>query len=465
VTTAVTHNPAAPAAPTPWIGRGRREWAVGQAQVVAWVGFVAAAVTVGLWIRHGEISRATGPGGVATAVGQLTALLGTYAVLVQLLLMSRIAWLERAIGLDRLAVWHRWTGFATLWLLGGHVVFTTVGYSQGEHLSLWAQTRDFVSHYPDVLMAWVGFVMFIAVGVTSVQIARRKLQRQTWYFIHLYAYVAVALTFAHQLAVGTDFSSDRPARVWWGCLYLAVFGSILWWRVIEPWRLNLRHDLRVHSVKREAPGVVSIQVRGRDLDLIEAQPGQFFMWRFITPTGWWQAHPFSLSAAPRKSRLRITVKSLGDHSAQLQRIRPGVRVLAEGPYGTFTADRRTSRRALLIAGGIGITPLRALLDTFGPDDDVVLLYRVATADDTVFGDEFRKFAGGHKIRIHVIAGNEIGDDRTDLLGVPILKQDVPDIATRDCFVCGPPAFLEALKRRLAILGVPRQQIHYERFQL
>ncbi len=446
-------------------GRGGRDSLVAPARVVAWVGAVGVAVTVGLWIRHGGFTEATGPGGLATAIGQLTALLGTYAVLAQLLLMSRIVWLERAIGLDRLAVWHRWTGFATVWFLVGHVVFTTVGYAQGDHVSLWAQTRDFVSHYPDVLMAWVGFVMFIAVGVTSVQIARRKLQRQTWYFIHLYAYLAIALTFAHQLAVGTDFSNDRAARAWWIVLYLVTFGSILWWRVIEPWRLNLRHDLRVHSVKREAPGVVSIQVRGRDLDRIDAQPGQFFLWRFITPTGWFQAHPFSLSAAPRNNRLRITVKNLGDHSARLQRIRPGVRVLAEGPYGTFTADRRTRRRVLLIAGGIGITPLRALLETFGPDDDVVLLYRVASADDTVFGDELRQFAGTRNMRIHVIAGNEIGDDRTDLLGVPNMQRGVPDIATRDCFVCGPPAFLDALTRRLAILGVPRQQIHYERFQL
>ena len=301
--------------------------------------------------------------------------------------------------------------------------------------------------------------------MTSVQIARRKLQRQTWYFVHLYAYVAIALTFAHQLSVGTDFSGDRAARVWWVGLYVAVFGAVLWWRVIEPWRFNLRHDLRVHSVKREAPGVVSIQVRGRDLDRIDARPGQFFLWRFITPTGWWQAHPFSLSAAPRNYRLRITVKNLGDHSSRLQRIRPGVRVLAEGPYGTFTAERRTRRRVLLIAGGIGITPLRALLETFDPDDDVVLLYRVATADDTVFGDELREFARAHNIRIHLIAGNEIGDDRTDLLSVPALRRGVPDIAGRDCFVCGPPAFLDALKRRLAILGVPRRQIHYERFQL
>jgi predicted ferric reductase len=465
VTTAVTPKPATSAAPTSPVGRGGRDPYAGAARLVMWVGFVAAAVTVGLWIRHGGISSATGPGGFATAVGQITALLGTYAVLVQLLLMSRIVWLERAIGFDRLVGWHRWTGFATLWLLLGHVVFTTVGYAQGAHVSLWAQTRDFVSHYPDVLMAWVGFAMFIAVGVTSVRIARRKLQRQTWYFVHLYAYLAIALTFAHQLAVGTDFSSDRAARVWWIFLYVAVFGAMLWWRVIEPLRINLRHDLRVHSVRREAPDVVSIQVRGRDLDLIDAQPGQFFLWRFITPTGWFQAHPFSLSAAPKKDRLRITVKVLGDHSARLQRIRPGTRVLAEGPYGTFTAARRTRRRALLIAGGIGITPLRAMLDTFGPDDDVVLLYRVATADDAVFGNELAKFADAPNMRIHVIAGNEIGDDTTDLLGVPTLKRGVPDIATRDCFVCGPPAFLDALRRRLAILRVPRRQIHYERFEL
>ena len=155
-----------------------------------------------------ESSAANGPGGRATAFGQITALIGTYTVLVQLLLMSRVPWIERAIGLDRLAVWHRWLGFATVSLLTAHVVFTTVGYAQGDHVSLWYQTGDFVSHYPDVLMAWVGFALFIAVAVTSVRAARRKLSRETWYFVHLYAYLAIALTFAHQLAVGTDFDSD-----------------------------------------------------------------------------------------------------------------------------------------------------------------------------------------------------------------------------------------------------------------
>ena len=465
MTTAITPSPAASAAPPSPLGRRGRDRVEADARVVGWAGLVGAVVTVGLWVRHGEIAGATGPGGVATAIGQVTALLGTYAVLVQLLLMSRIAWLERAIGLDHLATWHRWTGFATLWLLLAHVVFTTVGYAQGDGVSLWAQTRDFVSHYPDVLMAWVGLALLVAIAVTSVRIARRALKRETWYWVHLYAYLAVALAFAHQLAVGTDFSNDRAARIWWVGLYAATIGAILWWRVLEPVRLNARHQLRVHSVKREAPGVVSIHIRGRDLDRMGARPGQFFLWRFITPTGWWQAHPFSLSARPKQNRLRLTVKDLGDHTARLQKVRPGVRVFAEGPYGTFTAERRTRRRVLLIAGGIGITPLRAMLDTFGPDDDVVFLYRIATQDDAVFAAELQKFAGAPNMRIHVIAGTEIGDDQTDLLGIPMLQRGVPDIATRDCFVCGPPALIDAVRRRLARLGVPHHQIHYERFEL
>ncbi len=210
---------------------------------------------------------------------------------------------------------------------------------------------------------------------------------------------------------------------------------------------------------------MSIYVAGRGLDRIGADPGQFFLWRFLTPRMWWKTHPFSLSATPVREGLRITVKDLGDGSKELQHIRPGTRVLAEGPYGTFTDARRTRRRVLLIAGGIGITPLRALLDGYGPSDDVVLLYRVATAEDTVFVDELRAFVSRPNMRIHVIAGTEIGDDRTDLLSVPALQRGVPDIRARDCFVCGPPAMITAMHRRLKMLGVPAAHIHYERFEL
>jgi predicted ferric reductase len=425
-----------------------------------------AVITIGMWLHHGGLTNMRGPGGFATGVGQLAALIGTYAVLVQLLLMSRLAWLEDALGLDRLAVWHRWTGFAAVSLLGAHVVFTTVGWAAGAipPVSVLHETTWLIAHGPDILMAWIGFLLFLAVAFTSVRAARRKLKRETWYFIHLYAYLAVALTFAHQLAMGSDFTADTLARAWWIGLYVVVFGTIIWWRVVEPLRTNAAHKMRVHSVHPEGPGVVSIWIKGRHLDRMGAQPGQFFIWRFLTRHDWWHAHPFSLSAAPRPNMMRITVKDLGDGSKALQDLVPGTRVFAEGPYGTFTADKRTRPGVLLIAGGIGITPLRAVLDSFRRGDDVVLCYRVAHDDEVIFRHELDEIVRKRGITLHIVPGADIGDDRTDKLGVPALKHNVPDIATRDCFVCGPPGLIDAVCRRLRTLGVPESQIHYERFE-
>jgi predicted ferric reductase len=424
-----------------------------------------ASVTLGLWFRHGGFNAASGPGGLATAAGQLTALAGTDAVLFQLLLMARVPWLERYIGLDRLAVWHRWNGFAAVVLLVAHTALTTMGYAQGAHISLFAQTRDFVSHYPDVLMAFVGLGLLIAVAATSVRVARRRLRRETWYWIHLYAYLAVALSFAHQLAVGTDFSNDPAARAWWVALYAGVFGAIALWRIGEPIRFNARHQLRVHGVVRETPGVVSIYLRGRDLDRIHAQAGQFFLWRFLTRDGWWKANPFSLSAAPSSRRLRITVKELGDRTHDLQAVRKGTRVIAEGPYGTFTTDLRTRRRVVLIAGGIGITPLRALLASMpAAPGEITLVYRAVSADDVLFRDEITEIGTRRGVVLHALLGAEIGDDLTDQLGIPAIMRLVPDVRDRDVFVCGPPAMVDAVRRRLHRIGVPAEQIHFERFE-
>jgi len=431
---------------------------------VAVIVAVNAAIVMGLWIRHGGPSTLDHPGGAYIAAGQLTALAGTYAVLVQLLLMSRIGWVERYVGFDRLAVWHRWVGFSTVALLTGHVVFTTLGYAAEGGQSIPTQLGDFVQHYPDVLMAIVGFALFLTIAVTSVRAARRRLSREAWYTLHLYAYLAVALSFAHQLAVGTDFTDDALARIWWVALYVAVFGTIVAWRIGRPIMFNLRHRLRVHAVRKEASGVVSVYIVGRDLDRIDAHAGQFFLWRFLTGTGWARAHPYSLSAAPNSRFLRITVKDLGDDSHAVQRLKAGVRVFAEGPYGTFTVDRRTRRNVALIAGGIGITPIRALLETL-PDGagDITLVYRVAAKRDVAFTDELRALADRRGIKIHLLVGPEIGDDQTDRLGTPALRAMVPDIADRDVFVCGPPAMVDAVRRRLRALGVRRDRVHFERF--
>ncbi|MCU1458536.1 MAG: oxidoreductase [Actinomycetia bacterium] len=438
--------------------RAQRAWDVNV--VVA----VNAILVVGLWVRHGGLDSLGAPGATFTAIGQLTGLLGTYAVLIELLLMSRIGWLERWIGFDRLTVWHRWGGFSAVTLLVAHAVFITLGYADSAGASVPGQIADFIRHYPDVLMSIVGLALFLAVAVTSVRAARRRVSRETWYSVHLYAYLAVALSFAHQLSVGTDFSNDALARAWWVALYVAVFAAILAWRVGRPLAFNARHRLRIQRVQREADGVVSVYVSGRKLDRIRADAGQFFLWRFLQGTGWTKAHPFSLSGAPNARFLRITVKDLGDDTRRMQRLRPGVRVFAEGPYGTFTATRRTTSKVVLIGGGIGITPLRALLQTL-PDKpgDVMLLYRAATEGDIAFRSELEVFAR-RGVDVRLLVGTEIGDDETDQLGVPALRRLVPDITTRDVYLCGPPPMLNAVLRRLVALRVPPSRIHYERFE-
>jgi predicted ferric reductase len=440
--------------------------AADHAWIVAVVVAVNALVIAGMWLRHGGLANAQGPGAVATAVGQLNGLFGAYAVLLELLLMSRLAWLERFIGLDTMAVWHRWNGFVAVWLLVAHTVFITLGYAASSRSSALGQTGDFIRHYPDVLMAFVALALFLAVAATSARAARRKLRRETWHLVHMYAYLAVALGFAHQLAVGSDFTSDVAARAYWIALYLAVAAAILSWRVLRPvWR-NLVHRMRVAEVVREAPGVVSLHVSGRRLDRLGAQPGQFFLWRFLTMDGWYKAHPFSLSAVPTATTLRFTVKDLGDETAKMQHVRAGTRLFAEGPYGTFTAARRTQRRVLLIAAGIGITPLRAIVEAMPASrkGEIMLLYRVVGETDAIFVQELRQLARTHAIVVHIIPGAEIGDDNTDLLSIPALRAGVPGIASRDCFICGPPSFIDAIKGRLERLGVPRGHIHYERFE-
>jgi predicted ferric reductase len=427
---------------------------------------VNGALIVAMWIRHGGLSTLGSASADLTAAGELTALLGTYAALVQLLLMSRSPVIEQLAGLDRLAHWHRWLGFSCTVLICGHVVLTTTGYALGDGSSVAAEAWTLLTTYPWMLMAAAGTVCLLMVAVTSVRIARRRLRYETWHFVHLYAYLAIALSLGHQLAVGNDLSTDPVARVYWIGLYAVVAGCVLAFRVGHPLRLALRHRLRIAQVVPEASGVVSIYVTGRDLEQLRARAGQFFRWRFLAGDGWWKAHPFSLSAAPNARFLRLTVKALGDGSGDVQRLAPGTRVIAEGPYGIFTAERRRRPGVLLIAGGVGITPLRALLEELGGRGSVTLLYRASSWDEVLFRAEIDELIRARRGTVHYLVGRR---GTADLAGDPLaagaLRQLVSDVRERDVFLCGPAGMITGVRDALRALGVPDAQIHDERFAL
>jgi predicted ferric reductase len=430
-----------------------------------WLLFMANALVItALWARSGGFNGIGDLGTALTSLGRLTGLLGSYLALVQILLLVRVRWLERLAGFDALTIWHRRNGKVCLLLLLAHTVLITAGYTLTGRTSLWNEISKLLTSYDDMITATVGMGLLIVVVVTSLVIVRRRLPYEVWYAVHFATYAGIALAFAHQLSDGGDLASDTVARDYWIALYVVTLAAIVGFRLLVPLWQALWHQMRVERVVSEGPGVVSLVISGRRLHRMGARSGQFFLWRFLTADGWWQSHPFSLSAPPTGDRLRVTVKALGDFSARVARLAPGTRVVAEGPFGTLTEAVRTRRRVLLVAGGVGITPLRALFEDLpARPGELTLLYRAVDAPDLVFRAELDALAARRGAEVHYVLGDHREPANRVLLGPAHLRGLVPDVRSRDVYVCGPPAMTAVTEQTLRQLRVPRHQVHVERF--
>jgi predicted ferric reductase len=436
--------------------------------------------TVALFLLDGGSAALTVGSAAARlqALGRVTGLVGTALLLVQLLLAARLPWVDRTYGHDRALVGHRRVSRVAVPLLLAHAVALILAYGAQRGLSpalAWLVEPIYLlgGELPDMLTAFASMALLVLVAVTSMSLARRRVRHETWHLLHLTAYVAVVLSIPHQLSTGTDIAGHPLTRLWWLGLFLATAGSVVVFRVLLPLLRSVRHALVVEAVVPEGPGVVSVHVRGRRLDLLPARAGQFLQWRFLAPGLWADAHPWSLSAAPDGRHLRLTVRDLGDHSHRLARLTPGTRVLIEGPYGRFTTERRTRRRVLLAAAGIGITPVRALAEELvasAGTGDITLLYRADDAPSLVLRDELEELARSSGLHLHLLVGPPARGswlppglaDRPDG-DVATLIALVPRLVTHDVYLCGPPAWMSLLRRDLSAAGVPRRQVHDERF--
>jgi predicted ferric reductase len=419
-----------------------------------------------LWAKGGGLSDVHDASTALTTLGRLAGLLGAASALLEVLLLGRLPVLDRLYGFDRLTAWHRVNGKACLGLLLAHAALILAGYTLGDRISLPAEVGRLLGGYPGVITATAALGILVAVVVSSLVAVRRRLRYETWWFVHLYAYLAIALAFSHQIATGTAFVGDALARAYWTGLYVAVLGALVTCRWLAPAARSAWHGLRVERVVPEAPGVVSVEIGGRHLERLRARSGQFLLWRFLTRDRWWEAHPFSLSAAPDGRRLRITVKSLGDFTQRLGAVRPGTRVVVEGPFGAFTTAARRRPRAVLIAGGVGITPIRALLEDMpGAPGDIAVIYRALSDDDVILREELEELARRRGTQVHYVLGDHREPTAGELLSPEHLRRLVPDIASRDVYVCGPPAMADATRASLLAAAVPRRQIVTERFAL
>ncbi|WP_328679966.1 ferredoxin reductase family protein [Streptomyces sp. NBC_00322] len=439
--------------------RPRRDPAVALL-AVTWAGAVA---VLSLWWQNTAVVHMTTAEWLIGA-GRITGLLGGYVIALVVLLMARVPALERRVGSDRVTRWHAMSGRYAISLIVTHVVLTVWGYAVQARTGLVEQTVTVVVDFPEMIKAAIGTGLLLLIGFVSAGAVRRRMSYETWYYLHLLTYAAVYLTFWHQLATGSEFVANPTVRTVWYVLYGTVGALLLWYRVLAPVRLNLWHRMRVESTVDEAPGVVSVLITGRRLHRLGAEAGQFFRWRFLTKGLRWSANPYSLSAAPRPTLMRITVKAVGKHSTALSRLEPGTRIWAEGPYGAMTAGRRSRNKVLLIAGGAGITPLRALFETLpGGPGDLTLLYRASKKQDLALWSELQQIAQRRDAQL-MYAVNGPDGARPEITSER-LREVLPDIDEHDVYLCGPPGLAEESYQALREAGVPSRRIHHESFEM
>ncbi|MHB1538345.1 MAG: ferredoxin reductase family protein [Solirubrobacteraceae bacterium] len=446
--------------------RGRTQPRVGlQAALASAIVLGNGTAIVWLWLRGGGITAVHGRAEGFTSLGRITGLLGVYLALLQVLMLARVPLLERLIGFDRLTVWHKLNGKACISLIVAHALLITAGYSLAEKISFGREFSRLLDHYPQMVTATIGTGVMIAVVLSSIAIARRRLRYESWYLIHISIYAGIALGYLHQLPTGNEFAVHPAQADYWISLYVATLAILLVYRVALPIRNARRYQLRVESVNVEVRGVTSIEVSGRGLERMRVEPGQFMLWRFLTKGRWWQSHPFSVSAVPESNRLRLTVKGVGDFSRGMGELQPGTRVFAEGPFGVFTSATRRMPSVALIAGGIGITPLRALFDELAGSTNVTLVYRAVSQREVIFEDELAEIARRPGARFELVLGDHRTRAGADALSAKRLRRLLPDVEQRDVYVCGPGPMLDATIEALSELGVHEDQIHTERFAL
>lgn len=423
------------------------------------------------WTAAGGVHALGGLETGLTALGRVTGLWSS------VLLLARVPVLESAFGQDELARLHRLVGFTSFTLMLAHIVLITWGYAAGSLLATPGMLWDLVVDYPGMLLAAAGTLALVMVAVTSIRAARARLRYESWHLLHLYAYLGVGLALPHQLWTGTEFVSSPGRTVFWWTAWALAAVAVLWWRVAVPLARTIRLGLRVTSVVREAPGVVSVYVSGPGLARLDVDAGQFLIWRFLGRAGWTRANPYSLSAAPDGVSLRITVQSVGDGSASAAALRPGQRVLVEGPYGRLSARARTRRRVALIGAGVGVAPLRALAEGLAYEPgEAALLYRFTR--DPLFRPEFETLAAerglqvvplpGHRRHPASWLGERLGGPADDpaLVGVPdlaVVTRWVPDLLQRDVYVCGPARWADLVRTDLLRAGLPPERLHLETF--
>ena len=416
------------------------------------------AVIVALWWQgsSGMLWQNNSSGERLIALGRLVGLIAELALLTQLVLIGRMRFIEKLFGFDRLNRVHRWIGYCFLFFILLHPLFLTLGYSQSTGQPLVQQFLTFINTFEDTSKALIGLIIIVGVATLSYPLIRNRLRYETWHGLHLLMYVAIGLVFGHQ--INTADVSQGNALYYWLALNFLVFGLLITYRFLRPFYLAWHHKFRIEKIMAETKDVWSVYISGVDMTRFHFNGGQYANIMFLA-RGLWYPHPFSFSQAYNGTHVRFTMRASGDFTKRIGELKIGTRVILDGPLGVFTAERAVQQKLLLIAGGIGITPLRAMAEA-KYNRDIVLLYGNRTTQNVPFRTELELL----NIKTYFVFSDDTApnSERGRIDGVRIQRL-VPDWREREVFICGPGLMMQNISNELKQLGMSKKQIHFENF--
>jgi len=390
-------------------------------------------------------------------------LLAGVLLMLQFALSARLKLLDRAFGLDRLLRYHKYLGISAGLLASLHPLFL---YSSGVY-SVGAMTWN---HWPELLGASLLAVLWVVL-CTSLWAAFLGLSYRQWWGIHQLVFVAVVLVVVHGLVIGSNLAGGWP-QVVWTAVVATYAGLFVWVKVVKPLRLWTNRYI-VAAVEQLNHNVWTVELTTPPERAFHHLPGQFAFLKLHGRGLPAEEHPFTISSAPSPDgwRIRFTIKASGDFTARIGEFHAGDWATVDGPYGLFSHLVRAPRSEplVMIAGGIGITPILSMLRHMaatGDDRPVTLIWGNRREEDIVYRQELDSLAAGRmNLRIHyVLSEQESWPGSTGFVDAPLLGRVLAggELAGQ-VFLCGPPVMMASVSRSLRSMNVPRRRIHTERF--
>jgi predicted ferric reductase len=388
-------------------------------------------------------------------------------VVLELSLVSKIRWISSAFGQDALLQFHRQMGILGVALISAHAL---LGFVTGYPLS-WL--NPFAEETPWA-MRWGVASLAMMLLLMAISLWRRlfRISYDWWQLTHgALADAAIAAAFLHAVLLGA-FAAQRPMQVVLGAYMCLALGLRLWFKLHRPLRLWSQPWEVVENIP-EAGDTRTLVLRPVGHAGFTFEPGQF-AWLSTSRTPFhWDRHPISMSSAAADEPghpISFSIKNLGDWSGKVvQSIKPGHRVWVDGPHGVFTADREQGPGYVLIAGGVGISPLMSICRTMALRGDrrpVVLFYAAKTVEGLTFREELDALCASLNLTvIFVIESPPPGwRGESGYITEEILRRHLPAQHLQfQHFICGPEPMMDAVEHELSRLGVPLERIHTERF--